>query len=45
MSQASYGILTDRELTTSTMRALVFRGPNRLDWKRFQSHARQPAKQ
>jgi 2-desacetyl-2-hydroxyethyl bacteriochlorophyllide A dehydrogenase len=30
MSQASYGILTDRELTTSKMRALVFRGPNQI---------------
>ena len=30
MSQASYGILTGREQTTSTMRALVFRGPNQI---------------
>ena len=30
MSQASCGILTDREQTTSTMRALVFRGPNQI---------------
>lgn len=30
MSRASYGIITDREPTTSTMRALVFRGPNQI---------------
>jgi alcohol dehydrogenase len=30
MSQASYGILSEREPTTLTMRALVFRGPNQI---------------
>lgn len=30
MSQASFGLLTRREQTTSTMRALVFRGPNQI---------------
>jgi alcohol dehydrogenase len=30
MSQACFGILTDGEQTTSTMRALVFRGPNQI---------------
>src|SRR5262244_194763 len=30
MSQTSYGILADREQASSTMRALVFRGPNQI---------------